>query len=60
MHLFQYQNNELYAESVPVARIAEAVGTPCTSTATTRSCAITGHWIRPLAHIRTDLFFRKE
>ncbi len=29
MHHFQYQNNELYCESVPVTKIAEEVGTPC-------------------------------
>lgn len=29
MHHFHYKNGELYAESVPVRRIAEAVGTPC-------------------------------
>lgn len=28
MHHFQYKNNELYCESVPVEKIAEAVGTP--------------------------------
>ncbi len=29
MHHFQYQQNELYCESVPVSVIAENVGTPC-------------------------------
>ncbi len=29
MHHFTYKNGELYAESVPVKDIAEAVGTPC-------------------------------
>ena len=28
MHHFQYKNDELYCESVPVAKIAEEVGTP--------------------------------
>lgn len=28
MHLFQYKNNELYAEDVPVRRIIEKFGTP--------------------------------
>lgn len=28
MHDFKYKNNELYAEEVPVRKIAEAVGTP--------------------------------
>jgi diaminopimelate decarboxylase len=28
MHHFQYKNNELYCESVPVTKIAEDVGTP--------------------------------
>ncbi|RJR16616.1 MAG: diaminopimelate decarboxylase [Nitrospiraceae bacterium] len=28
MHDFKYKNNELYAEEVPVSKIAEAVGTP--------------------------------
>ncbi len=36
MDHFQYQNGELHAEAVAIARIAEAVGTPfyCYSTAT--------------------------
>lgn len=36
MHHFQYRNGSLYAEDVPVSRIAEEVGTPfyCYSTAT--------------------------
>ncbi len=29
MHHFQYKNNELHCEQVPIARIAKAVGTPC-------------------------------
>ncbi|HAK89843.1 MAG TPA: diaminopimelate decarboxylase [Nitrospiraceae bacterium] len=28
MHLFQYRNNELYAEDVPVRKLAEEFGTP--------------------------------
>jgi diaminopimelate decarboxylase len=28
MHLFHYQHNELYAEQVPVSKIADEVGTP--------------------------------
>ncbi len=28
MHLFQYRNNELYAEGVPVGKLAEEFGTP--------------------------------
>ena len=29
MDHFNYRDGELYAEEVPLARIAEAVGTPC-------------------------------
>jgi len=29
MHFFHYKKNRLHCESVPVAQIAEAVGTPC-------------------------------
>ena len=29
MHHFHYKNNKLYAEGVPLTKIAEAVGTPC-------------------------------
>jgi len=29
VHHFQYKNNELHCEQVPIARIAKAVGTPC-------------------------------
>lgn len=29
MHFFQYKEGELYCENIPVARIAERVGTPC-------------------------------
>ena len=29
MHHFQYQNGRLYAENVPLERIAQEVGTPC-------------------------------
>ena len=38
MHHFDYQTNELHAESVPISRIAQAVGTPfyCYSEATLR------------------------
>ena len=28
MHHFEYKNDELYCEEVPVARIADQVGTP--------------------------------
>jgi len=28
MHFFKYKNSELYAEDVPVRKIAEKVGTP--------------------------------
>ena len=29
MHHFQYQQNELYCESIPLTQLAEQVGTPC-------------------------------
>ncbi|MDR1656350.1 MAG: diaminopimelate decarboxylase [Deltaproteobacteria bacterium] len=29
MDLFEYKNNELYCEDVPLASIAQAIGTPC-------------------------------
>ena len=29
MHYFDYKNDELYCEDVPIAEIADAVGTPC-------------------------------
>ena len=42
MHFFKYKRNELFAEDVPVKRLAEKYGTPLTYTVTNTSQALHG------------------